>query len=144
MIFPTPNSKAIHSIEASIVSFMNRNTYFRTNKDLTFRERKYGGLGILELNTHIKALQLGQMRHTFTSSSYWLQLLSDGIPSKRYRNPNELLSFRETTLTKTVQHGKNRFWKNVWSNWHEVGRKYRLEKGPTLHRNPPRILDILQ
>ena len=46
VIVPTPNSKTLHSIKASIVSFMNRNTYFRTNKDLTFRYRKYGGLCI--------------------------------------------------------------------------------------------------
>ena len=39
---PTPDNKAIHSIEASIVRFMNRYLYFRSNKDLTFRDRNMG------------------------------------------------------------------------------------------------------
>ena len=70
VIVPTPDSKAIHSIEASIVRFMNRNTYFRTNKELTFRNRIHGGLGVPELKTHIEALQLGWMRRTFSTNCY--------------------------------------------------------------------------
>ena len=54
---------------------------------------------------------------------------------KRHRNPNELLTFGETTLRKTFPRGKNGFWTNVWSNWHEVKRKYRLQKG-TNQANP--------
>ena len=44
---------------------MNRNIYFRTNMDLIFKDRKYGGLGIPKFKTHIEALQLGWMRRTF-------------------------------------------------------------------------------
>ena len=69
------------------------------------------------------------MRRAFSLNSYWLQLLSDGIPSKRQRNPNKLLSFGETTLTKTFSLGKNGFLTKVWSNWCEVKNKYRLGKG---------------
>ena len=88
---------------------ITNSSYFRTNKDLTLRDRKYGHLGISKLKTLIEALQLGCMRHAFTSNSYWLQLLSDLIPSKRYKNPNELLSYRETTPSKTFPRGKNGF-----------------------------------
>ena len=40
-----------------------------------------------------------------------------------------LLSFEETTLRKTFSHGKNGFWTKVWSNWCDVKKKHRLEKG---------------
>ena len=54
----------------------------------------------------------------------------------RHKNPNELLSFGETTLEKIFPRGKNGFWTKVWSNWHEVKKKYRLEKGIN-HFDPP-------
>ena len=51
-INPTPDAATFRSIESSIIRFMNRNTYFRTNNDLIFRNRKYGGLGTPWKNTH--------------------------------------------------------------------------------------------
>ena len=83
------------------------------------------------------------MRRTFSSNSYWLQLLNDGIPSKRHRSPNKLLRFGETSLTETFSSGKKGILTKVWSNRCEVEKKYyRLEKGinqadPPLTENLP-------
>ena len=72
------------------------------------------------------------MRRIFSSTSYWLQLLSNEIPSRRYRNPNKLLSFGEATLAKHFHVGKMGFGPKC-----EVKKKYRLEKGINQGDPPP-------
>ena len=58
-------------------------------------------------------LPFGKKKLTM-ENSYWLLLLNVGIPSKKHRNLNVLLSFGETTLTKTILRGKYWFSTKVW------------------------------
>ena len=69
--------KTSKSNNSSIVRFMNRNTTFRTNDDLTFRDRKYWGLGIPRLKTHIEELQLRWMRKfsLLTVTGYYCSMM---------------------------------------------------------------------
>ena len=50
---------------------------YRTTKELIFTPKQYGGLGIPKLKEFWSALRVGWLRRTFSSQSFWLQLLQE-------------------------------------------------------------------
>ena len=81
MILEDPPKKMIEEIENMICRCIQAG-YYRTTKELIFMPKQHGGLGIPKLKEFCSTLRVDWLKRTFSSQSFWLQLLKESNRAK--------------------------------------------------------------
>ena len=114
MIMEDPPKKTIKEIENMICRFIQAGNY-RTTRELIFLPKDLGGLGIPRVREFWQGIRLGWLKRTFTSESFWLNLLKE---SSKTKTPP--LFWEAERIEVTFKGEQNLFWQHVLKAWQKM------------------------
>ena len=112
-IIPDPPNKVAEQIESIISKFIQAGSY-KTTKENVFLPKHLGGLRVPRVKEHWAGLRLSWMKHTSTSNSFWLKLLTEDLPHEK------LLLFPRETCARTFTDGHNNSWHCTLKAWKKL------------------------
>ena len=111
-VVPNPSLAHLKLLESELKAFITDNNPNVVEEMTRHRARKYGGLGVSNVNTFWKSLRLSWFRRGINSESTWCKLRRHEVSALAF----DPIKSNHDSLMKARSECKNPFWKEMHSS----------------------------